>query len=277
MKNDIDQKILDIVSPLQNSTSYLNEAKFGYNYIRPYLLSLKEGAKVLEIGAGSCVLLSQIKSAFSNLDVSGIEPIGPGFHAFRSTLHSLQNEFDFDLFHGSYEDFPTTTKYDFVYSVNVFEHLDSWVDHLGFLEKILTNNGKCVILCPNYGFPYESHFSLPVVYNKKFTYRIFKSSIQNYERENNVEGLWSSLNFVTLRKVEREIGSSNFKLTSYPITEDMVSRLATDTEFRRRQKALAQIAILMDKFRLLGVFRLPLLRFFAPYMFLELRLDNPNN
>ena len=63
-------------------------------------------------------------------------------------------------------------------------------------EKLLTPSGKLIILCPNYGFPFESHFSIPIIFNKKLTALIFKKRIEIFEKINACEGLWDSLNFV---------------------------------------------------------------------------------
>ena len=68
-------------------------------------------------------------------------------------------------------------KYDLIYCVNVFEHLNDWRKFLLVATEWLSKDGKIVILCPNYGFPYESHFRIPIFMNKAFTYKIFNSFI----------------------------------------------------------------------------------------------------
>ena len=44
-----------------------------------------------------------------------------------------------------------------------------WRDFLSFANNSLAENGRLIILCPNYGFPYESHFHLPIIVNKSLT------------------------------------------------------------------------------------------------------------
>jgi 2-polyprenyl-3-methyl-5-hydroxy-6-metoxy-1,4-benzoquinol methylase len=53
---------------------------------------------------------------------------------------------------------PAQKKFDLIYLVKVFEHLPVWRDFLAFIERNLEPGGVCLILCPKYSFPYESHF-----------------------------------------------------------------------------------------------------------------------
>ena len=203
-KNAIQQTLEPLISfelrstleSFENSQTILNEAEFGYRYIKKYLQDCDTGAQVLEIGSGPCVLISQLKIDFPHLNITGIEPIGPGFDNFEDTLQQLIKKYGFNLIQTGYEDFNATRRFDFIFLVNVFEHLDDWRHFLEFVSKKLKRDGKCVILCPNYGFPYESHFGLPIVVNKKLTYLLFGKKIERYETKHGCEGLWESLNFV---------------------------------------------------------------------------------
>ena len=69
-------------------------------------------------------------------------------------------------------------KYDIIYSVNVFEHLSNWKLYLKKTNEWLNPEGLNIILCPNYSFPYESHFKIPIIINKKLTYSIFKKKLK---------------------------------------------------------------------------------------------------
>ena len=85
------------------------------------------------------------------------------------------------------------------------------MDFLRFVKEHLKENGKCVILCPNYSFPYESHFGVPVIFSKSLTFNIFQRYIKKFEQDNSSNGLWSSLNFVKLKQVIKAAAQFNQK------------------------------------------------------------------
>ena len=126
-------------------------------------------------------------------------------------------------------------------------------------------------MAPNYGFPYESHFGIPIIVNKSLTFSIFKNFITKYEKNTDTEGLWSSLNFVKKREVINFIKSnpSIAMLDDVSIIDIMIKRLTEDKEFRKRQKLIALISLFFQKNGLLKA-----LKFFPmilPYMELEIR------
>lgn len=269
----LDGGLRDMLADFDNKDVIANEAEFGFRYVSSYLDRLGEGSSVLEVGSGPCILLSHIKHHYPQLDVGGIEPVGPGFSKFRAALERLQERYGFQLFFGGYEDYESDKKADVIFLINVFEHFPSWKDFLGFVEAHLKPDGVCVILCPNYGFPYESHFRLPIIFSKKLTYRIFKEQILKSEEKRGAHGLWKSLNFVTLRQVEREMKNTALDMTMRTsILDDMIDRLETDEEFYKRQKVLGSIARVFKRIGLLKLIKSRALRHFQPYMFLELRL-----
>lgn len=100
----ISPEVQEALQPFENSLTILSEAEFGYRHIKDYLADCRAKARVLEIGSGPCVLLSQLKTDFPLLDVTGVEPIGPGFDNFDSTLQELTEKFGFRLLKIGYED-----------------------------------------------------------------------------------------------------------------------------------------------------------------------------
>jgi hypothetical protein len=132
-------------------------------------------------------------------------------------------------------------------------------------------------LCPNYGFPYESHFKLPIIKNKITTKRIFKSRISSFEQKNNVKGLWTSLNFVKKSKVRKYIKnqSSLFLKDHRDITKSQILRLQNDPTFKDRQKAIASISTMCLRLGFLNIFRI--LPNLTPYMKLEITKLSPSS
>lgn len=253
---------------------YLAEAEFGLQQVRPFLDALPPGARVLEVGSGPCIALSALATHYPALHFEGIEPMGSGFALFEAFISELQEGQDrFRLFKDGYETFPRTGDWDLIFLVNVFEHLPDWRDFLDFLRENLSPTGKCIVLCPNYSFPYESHFGLPILGNKALTRRVFGNRITSFEQAHGWDGLYDSLNFVKLRHVRPEAVRAGLTLDVHAeVVQQMIDRLETDPEFARRQKSIGGLARLMKRSGLLdwlverrGVQNI------LPYMKLELR------
>ena len=261
-------------SEFRNKEVWLSEARFGFEYIGPYSEDLTDASAVLEVGCGSGILLGMLSETTPGIDFEGIEPFGEGF-AHLSDLSALLKASGLTIHNVGFEGFETPNKYNLIYSINVFEHLPDWRKFLTFIERHLADDGVCVILCPNYDFPYESHFRIPILFNKRITERVFRKFIASHEEENDVPGLWKSLNFVKLSQVRKEIANTGLALQIHDnITEDLIDRIATDDEFRRRQRVVGWLGAVLKK---IGALRLLKLRFFQnlqPYMMLEIRLGN---
>tara|TARA_B100000900_G_scaffold366584_1_gene342545 strand:- start:620 stop:1390 length:771 start_codon:yes stop_codon:yes gene_type:complete len=253
---------------------WLAEAKFGYSHIKTYCDNLANGSNVLEIGSGSGILLSMLSDRFKHLAFQGLEPFGDGFQT-SSSLNKLVKETGVNIHNISYTKFLPKTKFDLVFSINVFEHLDDWKDFLSWSSKILSKKGKLITLCPNYGFPYESHFRIPIIYNKNITYLLFKNHIKKIEDFENLSGIWKSLNFVKKKEVFNYIllEKNRLKLRMFDdtsIIDQMILRLTSDIEFKKRQKTIGNIATILN---LIGIVKiLKLFKNYLPYMKLEFEI-----
>lgn len=263
--------LLTLYKDLPNKEMWVNEALFGYEHIQSHLEKLRDASDILEIGSGSGILLSLIQSQYPTLNIDGIEPFSDGFDA----LQTYQKRMEDDGIHIAkcgYEDFETEKKYDFIFLINVFEHLPDWRDFILFTKRHLKKDGVCLILCPNYSFPYESHFKLPIIWNKRLTYKIFKKQIEKFEEDHDCAGLWKSLNFVKLRQVRKTIYVQKMNLkVDTSIINDIIERLNNDEEFYQRQKIIAKVARLVQKIGLLKLLNLKIVQNIAPYMKIEVR------
>jgi hypothetical protein len=161
--------------------------------------------------------------------------------------------------------------------VNVFEHVVDWQHFLSWASESLKEGGAFFVLCPNYGFPYESHFKIPVVLNKQLTYGLFKRYIMRFERDNQCEGLWDSLNFVKKSEVARVCQEKHSQLgfqmhDDISIINHMIERVSADAEFRKRQSILGRLATVLKALGMLNLIK----KFpnFLPYMKLAFRKTN---
>ena len=256
---------------IKNSDIWINEALFGLHHIKEFCKKLKGNDNVLEIGSGSGILLNLLSENFKDINFQGIEPFGEGFSSL-NYLNSLSIENGISIKNIGYEELSSDNKYDLIFCINVFEHLNDWRNFLEKMSFLLNEKGKIIVLCPNYGFPYESHFRIPIIFNKKITFCIFKKLIRMFEKKNDCLGLWDSLNFVKKREVINHLKDSNYSknlkiIDNLSILDFMVNRIINDLEFRKRQKSIGSIAIALKRLGLLNIFKL--FPNFIPYMKLE--------
>lgn len=275
MNSEIIEKIETL--NLHNKEAWIAEAKFGFRHIKEKIKELPNSSNILEVGCGSGILLSMLTEAFPQNSYKGIEPFNDGFSSLKE-LNLLIKGSGIKIENCGYENYDSQQTYDLIYCVNVFEHVKDWKHFLHWASKKLNNGGLFFVICPNYSFPYESHFFIPVLFNKRTTYRFFKNYIDTFEMNNNynanLTGLWNSLNFVKKRNVIKFIRNNKrilcFDLKDeVDIIDDLVKRFVNDAEFQKRQVLLGNIALFMKK---IGIFNfIKFFPSFLPYMKLSFR------
>ena len=253
MKNTIINQIRAL--NVRRSELWINEAEFGFGCLSEYCKKIRKNSKVLEVGCGSGILLAMLTQKFDGLMFEGIEPFGSGFNSLLELkeLNMIVKDNNVSIKNVSYEKFNARIKYDLIYCVNVFEHLNDWRKFLLVATEWLSKDGKIVILCPNYGFPYESHFNIPVIINKSLTFSIFKKSIIRQEKDMRIEGTWKSLNLVKKKEVLHFIKSkpSLELFDDISIIDIIIKRFMNNREFRERQRLMGVIAVFVQKIGLL--------------------------
>lgn len=258
---------------IKKSELWIKEAEFGYRHIEPLIKKLPEGAKILEVGCGSGILLSCLSENFKKKKFTGLEPFGEGFSSLIE-LNKIIRSTGVQVENIAYEEYIPKKDFSLIYCINVFEHLEDWHRFLKKSLSWLNKDGRLIILCPNYGFPYESHFKIPVIFNKKITSQIFKQYIKNFELENDSIGLWNSLNFVKKKDVLNQLKKiKNIELLDdIEIIDDLISRVSDDEEFNKRQKFIGSFAKLIRSIGLLKL--LKIFRNHLPYMKLDISFIN---
>jgi 2-polyprenyl-3-methyl-5-hydroxy-6-metoxy-1,4-benzoquinol methylase len=231
----------DIVS---NTVSYFNncdslaekylltikqEARFGLDLILPYL---DTSFRILEVGAGMGLLATFLCS--KGFNITALEPGLGGFGIstlLKKELGSLKN-----ISHPNFLDIPAQElscdlhgKFDFIYSINVLEHIPNLDETIIGLTNVLAKHGIMIHACPNYAVPYEPHFGIPLIpFFPKLTPLIFKKC-RNSE-------LWNSLNFVSTFKLKRICTKNNLVINYHrEVLYKTFRRLENDSEFRQRQ------------------------------------------
>lgn len=248
------------------------EADFGFGEISR-LIAARGGAdlRCLEIGSGPGLLLGRLQARFPGCSFEGIEPVGSGFAKTEAPLSEITARTGITVHRCGYEDFAPSAPYDLIFSINVFEHVAAWRDYLTRTHGWLAPGGASVMLCPNYSFPWEPHFRIPIVGGKQATYRLFARRIEGYERREHYEGLWASLNFVRKREVLAFARGAGLKISSDDsVMARMIARLFKDPAFAKRQRALGWAAKLFYRLGLVRLLEAPGVRLWAPFMSLRL-------
>ena len=128
-------------------------------------------------------MLASLREKYPNIKTQGIEPYKGGFDRLKVTKDLFPKSIKIEYL--KFEDFRPEKKYDIIYSVNVFEHLSNWELYLDKTRDWLKPSGVNIILCPNYSFPYESHFKIPILLNKNTTYFFLKIKLIDLKKKKN--------------------------------------------------------------------------------------------
>jgi len=202
-------------------------------------LELPENGSVLEVGAGMGIASTAL--SFFGFQVTSLEPGGVGFEINKSTSEhiSMTVGTKVTLVADSAEEvkFIKGTKFDLIISNNVLEHVQNVEKSLINLLGYLSPSGVMVHSCPNYTFPFEPHFGIPLVPFCPIRTSVFLSS------RIRKSGVWKSLNFVTARQVRRIFSRSDFVVQFKKGTMlKSIVRLNDDAEFNSRHAVLGRIA-----------------------------------
>jgi len=223
---------------LKDFTTYYEESKFGLTLIIEDLAQISENSSILEIGSGIGLLSRYLVS--KGLKVTSIEPAGQGFGMMTNLQGHVKKYFGstnskLKFHHLALEDFSPNATYDYIFSINVFEHIENPIEGLRKTHSFLEGTGFARIITPNYGIFYEPHFNLPIFFSKKLTYVIFRSRILNFNCFDPI-GLWESLNWISIGRIQRMlIQESIFASFSLAATHLYFERLEGENQFLARK------------------------------------------
>jgi 2-polyprenyl-3-methyl-5-hydroxy-6-metoxy-1,4-benzoquinol methylase len=211
------------------------------------------GRRCLEIGAG--IGLLSICLTRAGFDVTALEPGANGFDANAVLGEAVRSWLDA-------QDLPILTieaaqldpishgLFDVIFSMNVLEHIPDLEGAIFAMERVLAPGGLMVHLCPNYAVPYDPHFGIPLIpFAPRLTARLLPGLAEN--------PLWTSLNFVTARRLRRCARRVGLMLIFRPgMMYDAFIRLDHDPTFSARHQGLvARIYSVLKRTGLLGLLR----------------------
>ncbi|WP_144144815.1 class I SAM-dependent methyltransferase [Paraburkholderia sp. BCC1884] len=254
--NDMTGAIRDVVGReapdlLDLFDEYVGEMRFGRALIDKNIASLRRGAAILEVGAGSLLLSCRLQQ--EGFNVTALEPIGSGFSHFSRLQaivlrHARHEGFAPSLLSSTGEALSICNAFDFAFSINVMEHVADVSTVLQRVFDSLKLGSTYRFVCPNYAFPYEPHFNIPTVISKSLTQKLLWRWIEHSNNVVDPIGTWASLNWISVRSVTRVCRK---KLSTTPhfdrsIFDAFLNRAMSDPGFQSRRGTVlvALIALL---------------------------------
>lgn len=240
---------------------YANEARFGYFLIESDLALIPQGAVIIDIGAGISLLSGYL--AAIGFRVTALEPVSEDFSHIRE-LNSLirrfckEQELEIDYVYERIEEFTVKDKFDYAFSINVFEHIPNVETGLSCAYLSLKPGGCLRVYCPNYIFPYEPHFNIPTLVGKKITEICLARWIFRSSKMMDPRVCWKSLNWINVLKMRRIVEkhcSVKPEFNRYA-TYKNIRRVFEDPLFRdRRLRLLVALLELIRKCGLVSIFK----------------------
>lgn len=240
-------------------TTYVGEALFFWTFMKP-LIEQREPARALEVGAG--VGLLSLFAATEIESVTSLEPESSGFEimsTFRKVILDAWTGNTKPEFKECFlEELADEASFDLIYCINVLEHVPEYESLLQEIYNRLSPGGMAWFVMPNYAFPWEQHFNLPIVLNKKVTEKIFWRRIHNQETSRNREGLWTELSWPTQRAVKKFLESSGWSHKFHKAVFGGYFKRLSEANFISRKGALLKFLLPLIKLLKPAITRLPL-------------------
>ena len=226
--------------------TYCNEAMRARLELEESLKELDPDASILEIGGGILALSFQLSR--EGFKVSSVEPVGSGFGPIGKLMicfdeYATTEKLKIDLIRAGIEEVIPERKFDFAFSINVMEHVKNPYQLLKHIRKFLKDDACYRFICPNYNFPYEPHFSKFLFQRRNKAFFLPQRRVK--EMNHNLidsEGLYASLNFITLSGVKKAARESGLLLKiNRAATLNLFRRAIDDPILRSRHRAFSFI------------------------------------
>jgi len=226
--------------------TYQNEAINARRLLDINLKDMRVGAEILEVGGGILALAIQLAS--EGFKITTVEPVADGFSGISYIMKvfleiSKSENLNLNLVTSSIEECEFQTKFEFIFSINVMEHLKDPYSVLQQLVNVLNLDGKYRFICPNYDFPYEPHFGKWLFSRKNNAFYLRESRANSILiSSDRTLGLFHSLNFLTLRKITRSTRNNGIKIE--PNTSalyEILERSNHDSQLQERHSGISKV------------------------------------
>lgn len=222
---------------------YVNEAMHFSPVILRDVEKLPKSSLIKEVGSGIGML--SILVADRDFRVISFEPESAGFSIMKKIRSAVTSSW---LGTGNsrvewiddHYSAPTTSAdlADFIFAVNVVEHVPLWRELISNIIESEKPDSRLRLIFPNYIYPYEPHFQIPTLFNKRVTRRVMRTRIVKSNIAN-PDAFWDDLSWPTggqVKNLSREMGYecafSQRAFLSY------LERFQNDESFRERKGKL---------------------------------------
>ncbi len=247
--DNLSKKYLNLFENKDRCDFVLTDVLFAFEELYGAISGPKINS-ILEIGSGTGILLNELSTIFPEKNFFGLDPHESGFHNYENIKKKLPKNENLEFKKSHLKDLYNKAKFDLIFSFNVFEHVEDQSSFINDSYQLLNDGGKQIIFSPNYDFPYEPHFVIPLIINKSLTFKLFKSKINNHEQKTNEIGLWNGLNLNGKRKIKKMLIKKkiSFKFDDN-IQEKIFERISNDQSkyFKKRQNFVSKLALLSKK------------------------------
>lgn len=211
----------------------VNEARFGLSRLLPVLSSLGRESRVLEVGAGTCILSAYLAS--KGLRVTALEPLGPEFD-FMAELQARvvdlcrSRGIALEMLRKTGEQLDLENRFDVAFTINALEHMSDPLLVIDNMYRALAPGGVLLGHCPNYTVPLEVHFNiLLITRSKRINEWFYRRKIQKFPQ------VWQKLNFIRQIDLRRHLQWRSLSFTfNTSVFRDAVRRLMDDPIFAQR-------------------------------------------
>jgi hypothetical protein len=224
----------DFVSDLE---TYMAEADAFFAIVQDDLSHLDPGTRIIEIGSG--IGLLSLFIAAKGFKVASVEPQSNGFGRMHDMRELVMSSWVGPIPHIEWlEDLPHAEEgheYGYALAINVLEHVPDWAALTRSVVNLLGFQGKFRAIFPNYLWPYEPHFNMPTMFNKRLTENLFRRRISSSEMDSPL-AFWRDLSWLTGTKLRREFQGNDvtvdFKRQAFM---SYLERLSGDPIFLKRK------------------------------------------
>jgi SAM-dependent methyltransferase len=164
----------------------------------------------------------------------------------------------FTLIESPIEDCTFNHKFEFIFSINVMEHLNEPFLVLTQIKGILKKGSKYRFFCPNYDFPYEPHFGKILWKRKRRSFYLeFDRARRSELKSMDSVGLYNSLNFITVAKLQAFSKETNLLLKfNSQAFYHLLQRSMSDPGLRARHRNFVPFLDFLSRIKFMGLSKL---------------------
>ncbi|MEX1217348.1 MAG: methyltransferase domain-containing protein [Acidimicrobiales bacterium] len=230
-----------------NFAAYVEDTKLAERIFDANFQSLPDGGLVVEIGSGIGLLSRVIASR--GLHVVGYEPSAVGFETMTDLMQIVEAAWvgpdrgELEIREKPFVDGADLVgQADFVFAFNVVEHVANPGNFVASATSVLRSGRSGRFVFPNYSFPYEGHFAMPTLINKRLTSIVMSRKIKKANEDFDSLAFWDDLSWPTCRSIRRSLEELGIEHELRRDAACSYSSRLDESQFLTRGGGLARLA-----------------------------------